>query len=80
MQGENVNFAGISVSAAQMQQVLGSDAGRKLLELLQKNGGVTLQTALAAAKQGDTAAAKRAMQALLSQGEAASLLQQMGNG
>ena len=36
MQGENVNFAGFSVSEAQIQQVLGSPEGRKLLSLLQK--------------------------------------------
>ena len=80
MQGENVNFAGFSVSEAQIQQVLGSPEGRKLLSLLQKNGGSTLQTALSAAKNGDSAGAQQAMEQLLSSGEAASLLRRMGDG
>ena len=80
MQAENANFGGISVTAAQIRQVLDSSEGRQLLTLLQKNGGQTLQSALSAARRGDAKGAKQAMTALLEEEQAASLLRKMGDG
>ncbi len=80
MQAENTNFAGISVTGEQIRQVLERPEGRALLALLQKNGGTALQSALSAARQGDAAGAKQAMEQLLSDKEAAALLRRMGNG
>lgn len=80
MQAENTNFAGISVTGEQMRQVLGSEAGRQLIALLQKNGGQTLQQAIQAAKQGDAEAAKQAMNALLSDKDAQALLSSIDHG
>ena len=80
MQAENANFGGISVSAAQIRQVLESSEGRQLIAMLQKNGGQTLQSALAAAKRGDSDGAKQAMTALLEEEEAAALLRRMEHG
>lgn len=80
MQAENANFAGISVTGEQMRQVLESEQGRALLQLLKKNGGKTLQAALSAAKMGDAETAKQAMGKLLEGKEAAALLSKMQNG
>ena len=80
MQAENANFGGISVSTAQIRQVLESSEGRQLIAMLQKNGGQTLQSALTAAKRGDTERAKQAMTALLEEEEAAALLRRMEHG
>lgn len=80
MQAENTNFSGFSVSGEQIRQVLGSDKGRQLIALLQKNGGQTLQKAMQAAKSGDADGAKQAMESLLAGKEAAALLSQMSDG
>ena len=80
MQAENANFGGISVSAKQIRRVLSSSEGQQLLALLQKNGGKTLQSAVSAARRGDTETAKQQMNALLEQEDAQALLRKMGNG
>ena len=80
MQAENANFAGISVSGEQIRQVLSSAEGRQLIALLQKNGGAELQKAVQAARSGDSATAKQAMESLLAGKDAASLLAKMQHG
>lgn len=80
MQAEKEKIAGFSVTEAQIRQVVESDAGKQLLALLQKKNQKALQTALAAAKQGDTEAAKQTINALLADREAAALLAQLGHG
>lgn len=80
MQAENANFAGISVTAEQIRQVLESKEGQQLVTMLQKKGGSTLQQAMSAAKRGDAAGAKQAMTSLLNDREAASLLSKMSHG
>lgn len=80
MQGENANFAGISVTEEQIRQVLESKAGMQLVSMLQKKGGKTLQQAISAAKTGDADGARQAMTALLEDREAAALLSKLSHG
>ena len=61
----------------QVRQVLGSPAGKKLLQLLTQDGGAALQQAAARLKAGDTAGAQAALAPFLSSEEAAALLQQI---
>lgn len=61
----------------QIRSVLGSTAGKKLLQLLAKDGGVALQQAAECLKTGDAAGAKRVLTPLMSTEEAAELVTQI---
>lgn len=61
----------------QLQSVLGTQEGKKLLQLLNRDGGDALRQAAAAAKNGDYETAKRIMQPLVQTPEASALLEQI---
>ena len=64
-------------SAEQIQRVLSSAAGQQLLQLLQRDGGVTLRQAAQLVRQGDYAAAQQLLAPLMSTEEAARLVRQL---
>lgn len=80
MKSEHAKIGGISVSEEQVRQVMGSDAGKQLIALLQKKGGTSLQQAVQAAQGGDTSGAKNAIESLLKDPAAADLLSRLNNG
>lgn len=70
MQQNNMDFSGAA-------KLLSSPEGRRLLALLQREGGETLQKAMALAAAGKTEEAKNLMRPLMESGEAARLLDQL---
>jgi len=62
---------------SQLLQLAQSPAGQQLLALLQKKGGVALQSAVAQASQGNYDQAKQMLSSLLATPEAQKLLKQM---
>ena len=67
----------LSFSAAEIQAVLGSQEGKRLLELLNRDGGAALRSAAQSVRNGDMAAAKAAVAPLLQTGEAQSLMEKI---
>lgn len=61
----------------QLQSVLGTQEGKRLLQLLNRDGGKALRQAAAAARSGDYETAKRIMQPLVQTPEASALLEQI---
>lgn len=61
----------------QLQSVLGTQEGKKLLQLLNRDGGAALRQAAAAVKSGDYETAKRIMQPLVQTPEASELLEKI---
>ena len=61
----------------QLQRILGTQEGKMLLQLLNRDGGDALRQAAAAAKNGDYDAAKRIMQPLVQTREASELLEKI---
>ena len=57
-----------------------SEAGQKLFELLQKNGGDEFHHAVAQARNGDYSHAQKTLSSLLQDPEALKLLRQLGGG
>ena len=73
---QNKGNDGISIQEA--MKLAQSPAGQQLIQLLQKNGGANLQSALEQAAAGDYAQAKKAISALMQNPEAQNLFRQMG--
>ena len=73
---QNKGNDGISIQEA--MKLAQSPAGQQLIQLLQKNGGANLQSALEQAAAGDYAQAKKAISALMQNPEAQILFRQMG--
>ncbi len=73
MVGENQNFSGKAPSMEQLQALLTSPEGVRLLQLLRKDGGKGMQTAAEALKRGDAEGAKAALSRLMGEEEAQSL-------
>ena len=68
-----------SFSAAEVQAVLGSEEGKKLMELLNRDGGAALRRAAQSVKSGDMAAAKAAVAPLLDSKQAQELMQSIND-
>ena len=62
---------------AQVKKILESDAGKQLLQLLNRDGGVALQQAAACMKIGDLHGAQSAVAATMESEQAKSLLHQL---
>ena len=60
-----------------LMQLAGSPAGQKLISLLQKEGGSSLQKAIAQASSGQYELAKQTLSVLLNTPEAQKLLRQL---
>ncbi len=69
-----------SFSEADIQKVLGSQAGRALLHLLRQNGGNVLQQAADAMKAGDAARAQELLRPLMESPAAAELVKKINEG
>lgn len=69
-----------SFSPADLAKILSSSDGRRLLALLQRNGGDTLKKAVDAAKAGSYSEAKNLLEPMLTNPEAAELLGRLKNG
>lgn len=65
------------LSPAQLQTILNSQEGKKLLEILQKDSGTALQKAAAAAKSGDYAQVQALLKPVLEGTNAADLAQRL---
>lgn len=76
MQNQNINPNDLSIQEA--MRLASSPAGKKLLQLLQQNGGDELRQAVSKASSGDYTQAKQAIHALLDNPEAKKLLEQLG--
>lgn len=63
-----------SFSAEQVQAVLGSEAGKQLLSLLNRDGGKTLCQAAQALKNGDSDAAQQLLSPLMQTPQAQELI------
>lgn len=64
-------------SESQIRAVLGSDEGKKLLSLLQQDGGERLKQAAAAVKSGDLAGAQTIMKPVMQTQEASELVEKI---
>lgn len=64
-------------TAQQAQQLLSSEEGQKLMQLLSQGGGKELRAAAEAFRRGDSAGAQAALAPILSTPEAAALLQKL---
>ena len=62
-------------SESQIRAVLGSDEGKKLISLLQQDGGQRLKQAAAAVKNGDIAGAQTILKPVMQTQEASDLVQ-----
>lgn len=69
-------FSG-SFSEAQLRQMLGSPAGRELLQLLTQDGGATMRQAAAAVRAGNQQRAQELLRPLLETPQAQALLRQL---
>lgn len=76
MNGEKNAF---SFSEAEVRAVLGSQEGRQLIELLNRDGGAALRRAAESVKGGDMAAAKAAIAPLLQTQQARELMQSIND-
>ena len=74
------NAANKSFSASDLQKVLASPEGQRLLTLLRTDGGGALQQAMQAVKRGDYENAKSVLAPMLRDPEAAELLQKLSHG
>ena len=79
-QEQHYDFGGFSFSPQDILRVMGSPEGKQLLQLLQKDGGVRLRAAVAAATAGKTEDAKAAVAPLLDNPEAQELLRKISGG
>lgn len=66
-----------TIPSAQLMEMLKSPEGKKLLTLLQKDGGTALTKAASAVKQGDRAQAQAALAPLLEGTDAEALVKGM---
>lgn len=66
-----------SFSEAQLRQMLGSPAGRELLQLLTQDGGAAMQQAAAAVRAGNQQRAQELLRPLLETPQAQALLRQL---
>ena len=64
-------------SESQIRAVLGSDEGKKLLSLLQQDGGERLKQAATAVKSGDLAGAQTIMKPVMQTQEASELVEKI---
>lgn len=71
------NFANLSFTPQQLALVISTPEGRRLLQLLQQDGGQALRQAGAAMAAGNTEDAKRVLAPMLQNPEAAALLQKL---
>lgn len=62
----------------QIMQLASSPTGKKLIQLLQQNGGEELQQAMSKASAGDYTQAKQAIAGLMDSPEVKKLLEQLG--
>ena len=65
---ENLPFA-----KEQLQNILNSDEGKRLIQMLQQSDSASLQRAVHAAKQGDYQTAKSVLEPILASDEAAQI-------
>lgn len=68
-----------SFSAAEVRAVLGSKEGKRLIELLNSDGGAALRSAAQSVKDGNYEKAKQTVAPLLQSQEAQSLMQSIQN-
>ena len=64
-------------SEAEIKAVLQSKAGQQLMQLLKKDGGISLSRAVAAIQSGDYAKAFELMQPIMSSEDAAKLVKEI---
>ncbi len=64
-------------SEQDIKRVLGSDEGKQLLRLLNRDGGAALRQAAEAIKAGDAARAKQLLSPIMETSEAASLVEKI---
>lgn len=62
---------------SQLKKILASDAGKQLLQLLNRDGGAALQQAATLLKNGDIQGAQAAVAATMESKEAAALVRQL---
>lgn len=79
-QEKSYDFGGLSFTPQDITRILGSPAGRQLLSLLQKDGGVTLRAAIGAATAGRTEEAKALLSPIMETQEAQRLIAQINGG
>lgn len=73
--GKNKGF-----TQADIKAVLESQAGRQLLQLLQKDGGKALRQAAQAVQNGDYTKAKTVLEPVMTRPEAAKLVEEINKG
>ena len=77
---EQNGFGGASFTPEQIRRVLGSNEGRKLLEILNRDGGAVLRQAAAAYQAGDSERVRKLMEPLMRSPEAAGLIERLNRG
>ena len=79
-QEDSYNLGGFTFRPQDLARILGSAEGRRLMALLQQDGGIRLRAAIAAGSAGNTEEAKNLIAPLLDSPEARELLQKLSGG
>lgn len=77
---EQNGFDRASFTPEQIRKVLGSDEGKRLLEILNRDGGAALRQAAAAYQAGDSERVRQLMEPLMRAPEAAGLIERLNRG
>lgn len=77
MFSQNQNGKQPSFDPEQVRKVLGSDEGKKLLQLLSRDGGAALRQAAQAMQRGDMQGAQEVMRPIMSTREAETLVKKI---